>query len=410
MKFKKHIIQLCALLLVLSWGISVLAGEIELYTKIAKKKILLGKLSDEYRKPKSKDPGKVSEDGKYIEINFHDKNVPLRDNMASSTILRGVRPITIIEVFDDPNCSKEQDWARITVHKLKKEIEIDSLEKSTGGENDPYEITFHNEGDSSKDLDGKVSAIKIPLLSYAATGPSSNAISEKLRKENPGLAIFLDAERIVANIKDTAYSHETNVDDDAGRYLLDCSGLLDYILGKSLPLTEHYEGMLALAKNKEHGPLAGTIYDYLSGGSHEGWKKINYLRQAKPGDVIVEKYDDTPGSGSTGHVMIVAGWMEKLGEKKCKGKTCWEYRVPVIESARGSLEYDSRDSGFYNVWPATSTRYIGKNETGVGKGFLYFRVNQKGEIICHQRNIHKKDSLDCKGSYVISRAVPMPTN
>lgn len=411
MILKKLIIQSCALLLTVSWGASIMAGSISLYEGNNGSQDLLGVLSDEYREPKNAEPGDVSKDREYIELNFQDKDVHLQDDEAKSAILRRVQPGTVIELYDDPGLSEKHDWARITVNKLKDKIVIGSFEKSAGGKNDAYEINFYNEGFKKvKHLDGKVSAIKIPKLSYHVSAPSTRSTSEKFRQENPRIAIFLEAERIVANIKDTAYSHTTNVDDDAGRYLLDCSGLLDYILGKSLPLEKHYAEMLALAKNEGYKrPLAGTIYDYLSTGDLKGWEEIKYLRHARPGDIIVEKYSEKPSSGSTGHVMIVAGWGKKLDKEKCKGKSCWEYRIPIIESARGSLAYDSRDSGCYNVWPATSTKYIGKNKTGVGKGFIYFRVNQEGEIICHQRNKHKHGGLACDGSYVIGRAVPLPT-
>jgi len=409
MILRKLIIQSCTLLLVVSWGVPVMAGSINLYEGKNGSQDLLGVLSDEYKKPKEGEPGKISKDGNYIELNFQHKDIPLQDDEAKSAILKGVRPGTVIELYDDPGCSKKYDWAKITVNKLKDKIVIGSFEKSASGKNDAYKIKFHDKGIKHvKHLNGKVSAIKIPKLPYHVGVPSTRSTSKKFRQENPGIAIFLEAERIVANIKDTAYSHTTNVDDDAGRYLLDCSGLLDYILGKSLPLENHYKDMLALAKNEGHKrPLAGTIYNYLSTGDHKGWTEIKYLRHARPGDIIVEKYSEKPSSGSTGHVMIVAGWGKKLNKEKCKRKSCWEYRIPIIESARGSLSYDSRDSASYNVWPATSTKYIGKNKTGVGKGFIYFRVNQEGEIICHQRNKHA--DLVCDGNYVIGRTVPLPT-
>ncbi|MHB8989626.1 MAG: hypothetical protein ACYC6S_12705 [Desulfobulbia bacterium] len=406
MKFKRFIPQVFVLMLVVSWKTSVMAGSISLYEGEGGSQDLLGVLSDAYRSPKEgKDPGKISKDGKFIILDFQDKDVHLQDDEAKSAILKGVPPGTVISLCDDHDCDEKHDWAKIEIYKLQDEIVISHFEDHDGGKNESYEITFYDKGLPVNHLDGKVSAIKIPLLSYYVSPPSTHKISEELRQENPGTAIFLDAERIVANIKDTAYSHTTNVDDDAGRYQLDCSGLLNYILGTSLPLTEHYAGMLAKAKDKEHGPLAGTIYDYFSGITHTGWENIKYLRDTNPGDVIVEKYNDKQSSGSTGHVMIVAGWGEKLGKGNCKKESCWEYRVPIIESARGSLAYDTRDLGFYNVWPATSTRYIGKNKTGIGKGFTYFMVNQEGNIICHQRN--KESELDCDGSYVIGRVVPL---
>jgi hypothetical protein len=341
-------------------------------------------------------------------LNLNNNKVHIQNDEARSIILNRVRAGTIIELYEDQDLSKKKDWVRITINKLKDKIVIGSFEKNSDKTETDYNVTYYKKG-LFKNLDGKVSAVTIPLLNYHVIAPSKENFSEKFRQDNPGLSIFLEAERIVANIEDTAYSHTTNVDDDAGRYMLDCSGLLDYILNKSLPLTDHYAGMLALAiQDGKKRPLAETVYDYLSGEKHEGWHEIKDFRHVKPGDIIVEKYSDTPSSGSTGHVMIIAGWGKKLSNKTCNNSTCFEYLIPVIESARGTLDYDSRNYGVYNVSPATSTRYIGKNRTGVGKGFLRFHINQEGEVICHKRK--KTSDLDCSGHYVIGRAVPFKKN
>src|SRR6185295_19651719 len=68
---------------------------------------------------------------------------------------------------------------------------------------------------------------------------------------NPGEAIRSEAQRILNNMKASAYSHKTKVDEASGIYEVDCSGLAVQILKKAAPAAlktvAHKPGGRALA-------------------------------------------------------------------------------------------------------------------------------------------------------------------
>lgn len=371
---------------------AVFAGGIYLYEGNNGTQDLVGALSDESKKNKIKTEFK--------------KDDHLQNDEVRSVVLKHVAPGTVIKLYDDPKGDKGHDWVKIEVKKDSDEIVIGTLEKSK--DKDDYRIDYHNTNHLGH-LDGKVSCIIVypdkPLPSSGGiTAPQISVISETFRQQSPGMSIFLEAERILANIETTAYSHRSSVDDISGRYLMDCSGLLSYILKWPLPLPSHYEGMMKLAEQENHKrPLASTVYNYITSDTPRGWKQIDYLRNTKPGDIIVHRYSEGHGGRSTGHVIIVAGLRKKVGKVGHNGKDYWEYRVPIIDSARGSHSYDSRNSGAYNAWPAVD--YTGTKKTGVGKGFVFFGVNKKGSI-CYEK-WDKNRSPKFKGDFVIGRAVPI---
>jgi hypothetical protein len=144
------------------------------------------------------------------------------------------------------------------------------------------------------------------------------------------------------------------------------------------------------------------MFSYVGSPGSKGWKKINDLRAVKPGDLILHQYEQKKQK-STGHLVIVAGMFQSLGKIELEGQDYWEYRVPVIDSARGFHELDTRNSGGYAAWPAIG--YTGTTRTGVGKGFVYYGVNKAGKICYERWNDDRKPVFS--GQFKIARAVPL---
>ncbi len=367
------------------------AGGIYMYEGNDGKQDLVGALSDQTEENK-------------VFINFK-KTTKIQNDEVRSLVLKDIVPNTIIKLFDDPGGSEtKDDWVEIKILKKEQKILISSLEENR--ENNIYRQTFHNRSDNK--LDGKVSSIKIipaKPLSFSIKAPSEPQCSKDLLKNNPQLCIYKEAERIIQNIKTTAYSHVSNVNDEEGNYLLDCSGVLYYILHKSLRLESHYSGMQKLAEEEGHKrPLADTIYNYITSASPKGWSKVKYLQHAKPGDIIVHKYGKGHGGKSTGHVIILAGDPVNKEKVQIDGKDYWEYTILIIDSARSGHYDDTRNSNKYKAFPAID--YIGTNRTGLGKGYIYIGANKNGEIQ-YERWKGKNRKPDFSGSYAIGRAIPI---
>lgn len=179
-------------------------------------------------------------------------------------------------------------------------------------------------------------------------------LSARSRAGEPSATgILTTVRRILSAARESHYQHTTHVDEAAGVYDLDCSGLLCYVLKTVLP--QHYS---AIPTSKTHRrPLALQFYEAFT--SHDKnvaryWQTIHRLRDAKPGDVLVwRKAEQIPGK-DTGHVMIIdESPVEDSNEL---------YRVTVIDSTESPHANDSRKDG----------------ATGVGRGTMWFLVDSDG--------------------------------
>jgi hypothetical protein len=196
-----------------------------------------------------------------------------------------------------------------------------------------------------------VSAIRVlpfVLLSLAFAGPGSG---DKLAAE---------AERILQNVKTTEYAHKTDVDEQAGSYKLDCSGLVCLALKKANP-----DALKAVPKTgTEKRAFAHDFYDCFTAApistqapADAKWVRIAKLADAQPGDVIAWKNENYQPGENTGHVMIIMEAPVPDGDGILK--------VVVIDSSAHGHGSDTRKKG----------------ESGVGRGTLWFSVGKDGEPI-----------------------------
>ena len=172
--------------------------------------------------------------------------------------------------------------------------------------------------------------------------------------------IFTEAQRILANTKETTYSHTTQVDESKGKYDLDCTGLCRYILQRVL--SAH---LAAIVKwGGRDAPRAVEFCDFFQsrpkeGDDGSGWICVERLMDARPGDMLTYRRDHWNPGENTGHAMILAA--EPAAEKDGL------VRVEVIDSSSMPPGDPKRAAGSTGV--ATRTHWFKVNNQGVAVGF-----------------------------------------
>jgi hypothetical protein len=168
-----------------------------------------------------------------------------------------------------------------------------------------------------------------------------------------------ECESIVDTLTDTIYQYPPYfVDRAAGIYYIDCSGFVSLVLGWVAP--RHLDAI-----PPEPGlpaPQAYLFYEFLSGlptDDSGGWRQIDRLADALPGDIIAWTLGTVAPGHDTGHVFIVADVPFVLDET--------HMAVPAYDSSN-VLHYD--DS---RVLPDDG------QATGVGSGTINFVVGTDGK-------------------------------
>jgi hypothetical protein len=220
------------------------------------------------------------------------------------------------------------------------------------------------------------------LAAHAQAKEPSKADAKKNGPANAASAqVYDEAIRILNGLKKTEYKHKTDIDEEKGVYLCDCSGFVGYVLnqtvakddpkgplgdGKNRPLAMHYSKAFEEAPSKAEG------------GS---WQRIERVKDARPGDVIAWRHA-VPKPGNTGHVVIVA----ERPVKEEKGLM----RVVVIDSTTKPQVDDTRAAG----------------TSGIGRGTMWIQVDDVGRPVAHVRG--SRDAEPKVEPISIGRAVPVP--
>jgi hypothetical protein len=124
-----------------------------------------------------------------------------------------------------------------------------------------------------------------------------------VRAASPGL--LAEAERILAAARETTYSHHTHIDERTGRYDVDCSGFVGYLLRRAAPGARR-----ELVAATVHRPLARhfvELVERLPSRDARRWRRIERVADLRPGDLIAWLRPADSHSRDTGHVMVVAG-------------------------------------------------------------------------------------------------------
>lgn len=191
--------------------------------------------------------------------------------------------------------------------------------------------------------------------SFAFGAEDAVAVAEA-QVQSASERVAAQAQRILQTFKSSEYSHKTKVDENAGKYDVDCSGLVCIILKKIAPAA--YKSV-----PKIHGksrPLAADFFECFdkapsAEAGEKGWRRISNIAGAKPGDFIAwRRIEIVPGE-DTGHIVIV----DEAPVREDDG----QIRVTIIDSTKGPHAGDTRKNG----------------ATGVGRGTMWFTVDADGK-------------------------------
>jgi hypothetical protein len=171
------------------------------------------------------------------------------------------------------------------------------------------------------------------------------------------------AEFIVNNLQQTDYQHPENIDLDRGIYDCDCNGFVGFVLERFAP--DHY-AMIPKEADQPR-PRAFKYYMFfnsLTPESSGGWHQIDFLQDARRGDIIAWRFPDIVVDQNTGHVLYAA-------------------ETPVADDS-GIFTLRVYDSAAEPHFDDTRGTGPGEFETGVGSGFINFQVDDAGQPTAFQ--------------------------
>ena len=168
------------------------------------------------------------------------------------------------------------------------------------------------------------------------------------------------AEFILENLVQTDYQHTTLIDVDRGIYDCDCGGYVSFVLERAAP--DHY-AMIPKEADQPR-PRAFKFYEFfnsLTPESQGGWHRIDFLRDARRGDIIAWRFPTIEKGHDTGHVLIVA--------ETPTADDSGVFSVRLYDSAAKAHFDDTRTA-------------VGAS--GIGSGTIHFKVDNAGHPISFQ--------------------------
>lgn len=163
------------------------------------------------------------------------------------------------------------------------------------------------------------------------------------------------------------YSHTTYMNESTGTRRTDCSGYIGYALRR----------VLRTAYDRINAATDGTsvksedYFNYFMGRpttastdtSTSRWRKIRYIRDLKPGDVLV--WRNPSWMENSGHTMVVRDYPRAGRSSKS------EILVPIYDAT-------SKPHSYGGAWDSRGT-----SRTGVGAGTIGIKVNSSGEGVAY---------------------------
>jgi hypothetical protein len=178
--------------------------------------------------------------------------------------------------------------------------------------------------------------------------------------------IAAKAEAIVNTLTQTDYQHKDNIVPATGVYDCDCNGFVGFVLQSTA--ANH----LAKIPRESNQPRPRafeyfTFFASLTPSSAGDWKRVDRLAEADRGDIVAWRFPRIEPHTDTGHVVILA--------EAPKLDTSGDFfTVRVYDSALEAHFDDTRKPG-----GAPSP----KGATGVGSGFLNFKVDGEGRPLAY---------------------------
>jgi hypothetical protein len=204
--------------------------------------------------------------------------------------------------------------------------------------------------------------MRVPYQKLLATLLLGGVFAATVRAEEapaPGAKVLAEAQRNLANCKQTTYQHKTEIDEAQGRYNCDCSAFVSHVLKRMAP-----EALAAIPSTGKGHPLAVDYFECVAAAPALGeanakgaFRKIQKFGEALPGDIVAWRKEELVKGDTTGHVMILA-------EKPVR-EANGEFRTVVIDSTSKIHAEDTRKEG----------------ETGLGRGTLWVKVDEQGAAV-----------------------------
>lgn len=189
------------------------------------------------------------------------------------------------------------------------------------------------------------------LLLAAPTPPSARA-----------MRLLQEGQREMGALRQGNYDHRVAVDEAGGRFDYDCSGFLNYALGRVDPEAQQF---LPITSKSKKRPLAQDFHAFFKGLGEAGrgpWRRVHHARNLKPGDIVAWLKAVDSDSHNTGHVMLVREHAYVNPERQD------EILVPVIDSTMSAHAQDSRPKG----------------TTGLGHGLIGILVDGDGRPLAYR--------------------------
>jgi hypothetical protein len=171
------------------------------------------------------------------------------------------------------------------------------------------------------------------------------------------------AQFIVDNLHQTDYQHSENIDVDRGVYDCDCNGFVSFVMQRAAPA--HYS--LIPKETNQLRPRAFEYYVFFSSLTPEsagGWHRIDFLRDARRGDIIAWRFPLIEKGHDTGHVLVAA-------------------ETPIVDDS-GTFSVRVYDSAAQPHFDDTRGGGDGEFETGAGSGLIKFKVDDAGRPTAFQ--------------------------
>ena len=174
------------------------------------------------------------------------------------------------------------------------------------------------------------------------------------------------AESIVNTLTQTDYQPDDHIVPATGVYDCDCNGFVGFVLSTVAPQ------LFALIpkETNQPRPRAFEYYDFFASLTPEstgGWQRVDFLTDARRGDIMAWRFPTIEPDETTGHVVIVA-------------------ETPSLDSSGAYFVmrvYDSANEAHFDDTREPSGQPSPTGNTGVGSGFINFKVDGAGRPIAY---------------------------
>jgi hypothetical protein len=206
--------------------------------------------------------------------------------------------------------------------------------------------------------------------------------AEKDPKQTPSGQFSETVETLLATMTATKYQHNTEIDEDAGVWKCDCSGLIGHILRCHFP--EAYLHIDGKTRPERVRPLAANFCETFIAAGKKGskgnpWRQIAKAEDLRPGDILAWKKRKIEEGSTTGHVLMIASIpkIEKNGL----------YHARVIDSTRGLHANDTRT----------------QESLGVGSGEMWLSADKDRKLNGFKNNAGK--AVSTKNTLAVGRII-----